>query len=201
MRTPKKYSDELKSGRLSESLISNVIYSVSKRAKNWRDKKECLLDGRYFSHYEAALKQCEEHIDRYYQMKDVILTECGVEPKEIHFVKRYTRPFLACREYCEDFSFFLQEKDESDYWVENPCNCCKSPEKETKVAYKRTDFFLFYDFGGHSFHSPVSEEVADRYDLERIELESLNVPGHNVDDLLSVHFCTKVYDFYNQNIE
>lgn len=40
MRTPKEYSENLKKGIISPSMLEAVLYSYNKRAKNWRDQEQ-----------------------------------------------------------------------------------------------------------------------------------------------------------------
>ena len=39
MRTPKEYTDNLKKKTITESMLLDCLYSVNKRAKNYRDKE------------------------------------------------------------------------------------------------------------------------------------------------------------------
>lgn len=199
MKTPKEYKKALQRGHLSETLLSDVVYSLSKRAKNWQKTLKNVYRGRYSSHFDAAVQNCEKKISMYYGMKDVVLQECGIEPKAIHFVKRYTSPYLACRYECFEFEEYdCLDFDEKRY-ADHPCyqDCLR---KEVKADLKRIDYFLYWEFGGHSFHRPISEEVADSNDLERIELDELIVAGSDVKDLLSVHFCKKVYEHFQDAV-
>ena len=38
MRTPKRYTDLIKNKKITNQIIAECIYSVNKRAKNYRDK-------------------------------------------------------------------------------------------------------------------------------------------------------------------
>lgn len=38
MKTPKEYQDNLKNGIITEEMFTDCLYSVNKRAKNYRDK-------------------------------------------------------------------------------------------------------------------------------------------------------------------
>ena len=38
MKTPKHYNDNLKNNIITEEMFSDCLYSVNKRAKNYRDK-------------------------------------------------------------------------------------------------------------------------------------------------------------------
>ena len=39
MRTPKEYTDNLKKKIITENMLLDCLYSVNKRAKNYRDKE------------------------------------------------------------------------------------------------------------------------------------------------------------------
>ena len=39
MKTPKEYTKNLKNGIITEDMIVDCLYSVNKRAKNYRDKE------------------------------------------------------------------------------------------------------------------------------------------------------------------
>ena len=46
MRTPKDFSENIKNGIITTEMLNECLYSVNKRAKNYRDaKRECY--GRY----------------------------------------------------------------------------------------------------------------------------------------------------------
>lgn len=39
MRTPKEYTANIKNGIITAPMLTDCLYSVNKRAKNWRDKE------------------------------------------------------------------------------------------------------------------------------------------------------------------
>ena len=39
MKTPKKYSNLVNQNKITEEILGEVIYSINKRAKNWRNQK------------------------------------------------------------------------------------------------------------------------------------------------------------------
>jgi hypothetical protein len=191
MKTPQKYLNELKKGNLSEKLIGIVLYSINKRAKNYRDKIGAYR-GNHSDFYDELNNQ---KMDELYMMKDDILNL--FVPTKIHSVKRYTSPYLACRNYCGEYDDFCWQKEDSDYWIESPCNECK--RKKVKTAYKRTDYFLFYEIGDHSFHSPIKDEEVSDWNLPMEEIESLLISGAKTKDLLSSQFCKKVHQHLMNN--
>ena len=55
------------------------------------------------------------------------------------------------------------------------------------------EYFLFYAFGGYTFHTPIeAEEVKNFSNLTVKDLEYFETVGEDVSDLLSVTFCKKV---------
>ena len=60
-------------------------------------------------------------------------------------------------------------------------------------------FFLYYEFKDHSFHRPIDNSELSKYSgLEVVELEELTTYGENINELLPVPFCDKVWSFLMQ---
>ena len=81
MTTPRKYTENLESGIVTEQMLCDVLYSYNKRAKNWRDKK------RQYKHSYAAnsyvwFNSAFENEQKYYGYKTEILNL--LEPECIH---------------------------------------------------------------------------------------------------------------------
>ena len=73
MKTPIKYNALIKNGKITTQILGEVLYSINKRAKNWRDKKreyKSLIYDKY-NNYDKALEQ-EQY---YYGMKENILNK------------------------------------------------------------------------------------------------------------------------------
>ena len=72
MRTPKKWSDNLKRGIITDEMLESALFSVNKRAKNYRDKK------REYSHYRYARHdysgEAEAKMNEMYEKKDRLLS-------------------------------------------------------------------------------------------------------------------------------
>jgi hypothetical protein len=61
------------------------------------------------------------------------------------------------------------------------------------VAVPVDKYYLFYDFGEHSFHTPIEECDLEKYpDLEKIRIENLYTHGEDILDLISVQFVDKI---------
>lgn len=116
MRTPKEYTENLKRGIITEAMLQDCLFSVNKRAKNYRDK-EREYRNRYRSnyYYRHDIYNNEERYrtkkNEYYAQKDLLLTilspVCihkeliGYERKRIYdYEKEYSRhvnpPHLNC---------------------------------------------------------------------------------------------------------
>ena len=71
MKTPKKYSDLVNQNKITEEILGEVIYSINKRAKNWRNQKRkyknYLLD--QYDSYDNAV----DNEKKYYKMKSDML--------------------------------------------------------------------------------------------------------------------------------
>ena len=63
-----------------------------------------------------------------------------------------------------------------------------------------TQFYLFYDFGKCSFHTPIDEYLIKNYpNLEIINIGSLTTYGKDIDVLLSTQFIKKVLALIENN--
>jgi hypothetical protein len=57
-------------------------------------------------------------------------------------------------------------------------------------------YYLFYDLGIHSFHTPIDDEskLENYSDLEKIHIDSLNTYGEDILELVSTQFVKKVLE-------
>jgi len=93
MKTPKEYNEKVVNKILDSKIISHVLFSLNKRAKNCRDKKQEFYDkadqirrsNRYVSTdiWHKGVQSYKEKTEEYYQKKDFILKTL-FEPIEIH---------------------------------------------------------------------------------------------------------------------
>ena len=63
-------------------MIAECIYSVNKRAKNYRDKIRKYKDDRYNRYTARNIENAEDEMEKYYTMKEELLTV--FEPSLIH---------------------------------------------------------------------------------------------------------------------
>jgi hypothetical protein len=81
MRTPKKYTENLDKGIVTEEMLCDVLYSYNKRAKNWRDKKRQYKNSYSINSY-AWFNNALENEQKYYGYKTEILNL--LKPECIH---------------------------------------------------------------------------------------------------------------------
>lgn len=72
MKTPREYQKNLQNKIITVQMLDDALWSVNKRAKNWRDKKReyrrCLYD-KYYNFEKAEVQERE-----YYNQKDELLS-------------------------------------------------------------------------------------------------------------------------------
>lgn len=188
MKTPKEYQDNLKQGIITEEMFTNCLYSVNKRAKNYRDKaQEYKL--RYNRRYHVAVDSQYDKINEFYGLKDRLLKH--LKPKCIHkqFVGYETK-----RVYSYQTEYYNQE-GKNIVWE----NCYYNrDEGEVYFYYYETDikkylYFLYYELTTRSFHTPIKNPKESN--LEIIEIDSdFTTYGEDPKYLLSPQFVRKVIE-------
>ena len=62
-------------------------------------------------------------------------------------------------------------------------------------------YYLFYEIGNKSFHTPIKEEDIKKYnELFVKDINQLNTYGHDISDLVSMQFVKKVIDLINTGV-
>lgn len=197
MRTPKEYTDNIKNGIITKQMLSDCIFSVNKRAKNWRDK-EHEYRGRYTDDWYGMVDKARENKEMYYSQKETLLN--AVNPECIHREKQYKKERVRYYDYEEEY-YDLKDKffHEGEFW---------DRETEDYVSFgdimvefdPSYNYYLFYDLGhGHTFHTPIEfgvDEAIDKLnaypELEVKEVHAIVTFGKNTNDLLSTQFVGKV---------
>ena len=181
MKTPKEFTDNLKNGTITRDMLAVCLYSVNKRAKNYRDKESEYRSSIWGDKYDNESK-CREKKKEYYSYKDKMLSL--ITPKCIHTVTRIFREKVyhgAYENIYDEDSYYYDEdyNDDDDYHIEE---------------YEETEYFLFYELGNYSFHTPVKEDVVrNKYSsLQVNDIGNLTTYGHEINDLISVPFVRKV---------
>ena len=219
MRTPKEYTENLQNHIITDDMLEAALFSVNKRAKNWRDKKREYKQRWYDKYHNVEKAEAEEK--KMYAKKDKLLSQ--LEPICIH--KEFAgyervRVFDYQKEYEELFireafkgsivhrnSFFKRGSCwEDDYWKDDYDDWDDGDDFEdrwvnffdyedrTAPTYR---FYLFYRVGDHSFHTPISEQDAKKRDLPCFVIDTLLTTGEEQTDLMSVQFLDKMIDLIN----
>ena len=196
MRTPKRYTDLIKNKKITNQIIAECIYSVNKRAKNYRDKIEDSNQAGFYKYKEINNEKAKEQKEKYYSMKEDLLL--NFSPKLIHkkydgekiqrvysYQKNYTKL------YNEKINDIIKENSYYDYDRNKEVDFFDYSLGEKKYLY-----FLYYEIGEYSFHTPITEErVEKNTQLEIKEIdENFQTHGADIVDLLSTQFVQKVID-------
>lgn len=206
MRTPKEYLDNLKNGIVTEIMLSDVLYSYSKRAKNYRDRireynEKICENGAYYDKY-YNIDNYETKKNEYYNKKSDILKHYDNKVTIIHKLtfkhrKRvydYDKEWVSLEEERIKYKKDIPSKvvwmnnyfDEEDGEYVEFCDTMQSKKR----------YFLYYELGKHSFHRPIdASELREYKSIEVVELQELKTYGEDIKDLLSVQFCDKVWKF------
>lgn len=73
MNTTKLYNELINEKKITNEIIVECIYSVNKRAKNYRDKIKEYKNGSFHQHLESNIEKAEEEMGKYYQLKEEFL--------------------------------------------------------------------------------------------------------------------------------
>lgn len=205
MRTPKEYSENLKQGIITENMLSDVLYSYSKRAKNYRDRIRNYLSKKRFNRFwydkYNNIDSCEAKKVEYYRKKSDILKTLSDKVTAIHQVEYERRKRIY--DYEKEWNLLKKErvnykrgKDSKVVWMNEYFDADAGTCVEfCDVMQPGNRYFLYYEIGQHSFHSPIEASELKQYiGVEVVELEELTTYGEDIANLLSVSFCEKVYE-------
>ena len=192
MRTPKEYNNNMKNGIITMEMLGDCIFSVNKRAKNCRDKERKYRNRRYDKYdTSGSYRQKKEE---YYNQKEIMLSIC--HPTCIHTEMQQKR----CRvyDYEPDYEWNIETYNvvHEGYYIDKFTDeyVCFSD-----VIIPTMAFYLFYDMGNHSFHTPINEcDVKEYGDLPVIDIGTLITSGANTSYLLSTQFVGKVLALRNK---
>lgn len=196
MRTPKKYTDLIKNKEITNQIIAECIYSVNKRAKNYRDKIEDYKQAGFYKYKENNIENAKEQKQKYYSMKDDLLL--NFSPKLIH--KKYDgEKRQRVYSYQKNYAKLYNEKINDIVWENSYYDYDRNKEVDFfdySLGEKKYLYFLYYEIGEYSFHTPITEErVEKNTQLEIKEIdENFQTHGADIVDLLSTQFVQKVID-------
>lgn len=186
MKTPKEYVDNCKNGIITYTMLSDCLFSVNKRAKNYRDKERQYRRNFDYYHNEEKNREKKEEL---YSFKETMLKI--VQPTCIHRETQMRRNRIY--DYMPDYEEHLENGDfihEGSYYDRYTDSVVYFGDISEPVDA----YYLFYDFGNRSFHTPISDSGLENYNIPIIAIDSLKTYGHEISDLLSLQFCKKILD-------
>ena len=196
MRTPKRYTDLIKNKKITNQIIAECIYSVNKRAKNYRDKIKDYNQAGFYKYKENNIENAKEQKEKYYSMKDDLLL--NFSPKLVH--KQYVgEKRQRVYSYQKNYEKLYNEKRNDIVWENSYYDYDRNKEVDFfdySLGEKKYLYFLYYEIGEYSFHTPITEERAEKNtELEIKEIdENFQTHGADIVDLLSTQFVQKVID-------
>ena len=193
MKTPKLYNDLINEKKITNEIIAECVYYVNKRAKNYRDKIKEYKNGRSHQHLESNIEKAEEEMGKYYQLKEEFLKV--FTPNLIHkqFIGEKKKRVYS---YEKNYEKLLKEKTNDIFWKNSYYDYDKDMEVEFfdyHLGTKKYLYFLYCEIGEYSFHSPVSEKIAEsNTELEIQEIdENFKTHDSKIEGLLSMQFVKK----------
>ena len=196
MRTPSSWSKNLNNNIITMEMLENSLFSLNKRAKNYRDKKQEYYDDLqlrrayygYACDYYDNIAKYKEKEHQMYALKEELLSY--VNPTCIHKETFYQN--VGRRIYSNEENY---EEIKAKYSLREGKN--KKGRRYVKLVERKpykTNYYLFYEIGSHSFHTPIKKEDIKKYNLDIIEIDNLKTKGKNIQDLASMQFVYKVID-------
>lgn len=196
MKTPKLYNDLINEKKITNEIIAECVYYVNKRAKNYRDKIKEYKNGRSHQHLESSIEKAEEEMGKYYQLKEEFLKVFTTNLIHKQFIGEKKKRVYS---YEKNYEKLLKEKTNDIFWKNSYYDYDKDMEIEFfdyHLGTKKYLYFLYYEIGEYSFHSPVSEKIAEsNTELEIQEIdENFKTHGSKIEGLLSMQFVKKVLE-------
>ena len=196
MKTPKLYNDLINEKKITNEIIAECVYYVNKRAKNYRDKIKEYKNGRSHQHLESNIEKAEEEMGKYYQLKEEFLKVFTPNLIYKQFIGEKKKRVYS---YEKNYEKLLKEKTNDIFWKNSYYDYDKDMEIEFfdyHLGTKKYLYFLYCEIGEYSFHSPVSEKIAEsNTELEIQEIdENFKTHGSKNEGLLSMQFVKKVLE-------
>lgn len=188
MRTSKEYEKNIKSGIITQSMLRDCLYSVNKRAKNCRDKEREYKRCRYYKY--GSIERYHEKKEQYYVQKEILLSV--LKPICIH-KELYGYERRRIYEYEPDYEMHLHEYVwENCYWDGDIGDEVWFGDIELKDC-PLYHYYLFYDMGERSFHTPINEMDVEKYpELKVVTIDQIITYGNEILELASTQFVKKV---------
>ena len=142
MKTPNLYKELINEKKITNEIIAECIYSVNKRAKNYRDKIKEYKNGSFHQHLESNIEKAEEEMGKCYQLKEEFLKV--FTPTLIHkqFIGEEKKRVYS---YEKNYEKLLKEKTNDIFWKNSYYDYDKDMEIEFfdyHLGTKKISIFL-----------------------------------------------------------
>lgn len=192
MRTPKEYTENLKHGIITTEMLNDCLYSMNKRAKNYRDTKR---QSRIQKYRESA----EEKEQAYYQKKEMLLSL--IKPSCIHKEMvgyETTRVYDCENRFTEKYvkALLFNEVTYTNSYIDYYSSRQVFFFDEANLNAPKYLYFLYYEIGKMSYHVPIKEndikKYKNQYRIDVQEIGKLITEGNDYKELISVQFVDSV---------
>ena len=196
MKTPKLYNDLINEKKITNEIIAEYVYYVNEWAKTYRDKIKEYKNGRSHQHLESNIEKAEEEMGKYYQLKEEFLKVFTTNLIHKQFIGEKKKRVYS---YEKKLWEIVERKNNDIFWKNSYYDYDKDMEIEFfdyHLGTKKYLYFLYCEIGEYSFHSPVSEKIAEsNTELEIQEIdENFKTHGSKNEGLLSMQFVKKVLE-------
>ncbi|MGN1406183.1 MAG: hypothetical protein ACI4WM_07910 [Erysipelotrichaceae bacterium] len=180
MKTSKEYLNNIKNGIITSSMLEDALYSVNKRAKNYRDSRRKYY-GKYFENADSKMSEMYSRKEKLLSILNPVCIHSEIRYKRVRvydYEKRYEKEYVKRHMLGQVVHYgSYMEVSFFDYIDRNNCDY---------------NYYLYYVLGEHSFHQPIKKEDLIKYSLEIKEISGLNTYGDNCANLMSVQFVDKI---------
>lgn len=190
MKTSREITNNIKKGIITKSMLDSALFSVNKRAKNYRDKERIYRKARCYRYQESHTEIACNSKNQMYAYKELFLSI--LNPICIHKEKGFKRTRVYS--YEKDFSKRRKKHESEIVWT----NSYYDYNSDTEVFffdYLEPDFryYLFYEMPSHTYHSPIEKEDIQNYpELKVEEIDELSTKGEEINDLMSLQTVKKI---------
>ena len=184
MKSKKVWLDNLKNGIITNEMLSLCLYSVNKRAKNYRDMESKYRNSNDYYHNEERYRDKKNYM---YELKNKMLEY--LKPKCIYYIKSISKVRVRND---EDGYYNIKKEDviRKGFFIDRDTK----EEVEFKDVYAEDyEYYKYYQVDDFGFHIPIDDFEADEK-LEIIEIQDLTTFGKDINDLVSMQFVKKTLE-------
>lgn len=202
MESPDIYQKNLSKGIITDDMLGAALFSLNKRAKNYRDqkrkaKKSLYAQAKLFGFDNPdGLDESEKMEKDMYRKKETLLQV--VEPICIHQeIAGYKKEYIydvdgTAYDYGNLFIDAIFHNRVLDRGV------CRKDRRDTRFFVRKGEayyrYYYFRQVKDHTYHSPISKEEALRVDLPIHVIREIKTEGEPESELISMEFVDALID-------